>query len=171
MFYAHTRLAAIWYTLILVGIGAAITAAAACFLIDFVASFNISWTWLRPPAQFYITTAISSLLIGPCLWWHLIIKPGKLTVKRGSWVGLLGSILVHPLAWFLLTLLALVVQGSTPGSLSFSLAMGFILLPLTSLITVGWLTGIIGGLAGALVAALQQKFSCQERWQAALLEH
>ncbi len=32
------------------------------------------------------------------------------------------------------------------------------------LILVGWLTALIGGLAGAIVAALQRIYQCQARW-------
>lgn len=171
MFHVYTRSAAIRSTLILVGISAAFTAVVACFLIELISSLNVGWRWLELPWQFYATAAFSGLLLGPSLWWRFIIKPCQLTVKRGVWVGILGSILAHPLTWFLLTLLSLFIEGFTPENIASKLAWGFFFLPLISLITVGWLTTLIGGLAGAIVANLQRKFACQGRWQVSLLEH
>lgn len=148
---SHRRFA-ILGTLFVVGIIAAFLA----FMVAFMIGLFVNWLG---PFSFF--AGLSALLLGPYLWWCLIIKPRHLTVKRGIGVGVLGSLLAHPLAWFLTAL-----PSFQTMYFAYYLEMA-IPLSLASLILAGWLTALIGGVAGAVVAKLQINCRCQQRWYAA----
>lgn len=147
------RYCAIVGTLSLIGT----LAASLAFIVAFVIS-RLFANWLGP---FSFFAGLSALLLGPYLWWGLIIKPRRLTVKRGIAVGVLGSLLAHPLAWFLTALTSFQTMY-----FAYYIEMAFFL-SLASLILAGWLTALIGGVAGAVVARLQINCRCQQRWYAA----
>jgi hypothetical protein len=151
----HRRFA-ILGTLFVVGICAAFLAFIAAFLI--ISLFQPDGDWRRP---FSFCAALSALLLGPYLWWYLIIKPRRLTVKRGIRVGVLGGFLAYPLAWFLA-----VLPGIQTMHFEYYLEMA-ISSSLASMLLVGWLTALLGGGAGAVVAKLQITCRCQQRWYAA----
>lgn len=95
---------------------------------------------------FAIYAPLAALLAGFPLWWLLIVLPGYATSQRGMLVGILGSVLAHPLMF---TMAALTPQASSisPDSV----------IPLTifSLIFLGCLTVPAGAGTGALLIRLQ----------------
>lgn len=132
-----------------------IVAACLAFMASFIIASLITSLW---PFPFF--AGLSALLLGPYLWWYSIMKPRRLTVKQGIRVGVLGGLIAHPLAWLLAVL---------PGvqTAHFEYYLGAALYSsLASLILVGWLTALIGGLAGAVAAKLQINCGCQQRWYA-----
>jgi hypothetical protein len=94
-------------------------------------------------------------------------------VRRGIGVGGLGGILVHPLVWY-----ALFVEAYLSGRSTVFLGLlvtnpvkdilSALVVAVISLLWAGWITVPIGALVGGILALLQSKSGCQERWRAAL---
>jgi len=108
---------------------------------------------LHLPGVFAIYAPLAALLVGFPLWW-LLILPGHTTSQRGMLVGILGSVLAHPLMF--------TIAAFTPQASMFSLDA---VIPLTifSLIFLGCLTVPAGAGAGALLIHLQYALT-QRRW-------
>lgn len=127
-------------------------------------------------AVFYLTAPLAALLLGPSLWWWAIIKPGRLSVRRGIGIGVLGASLAHPLAWYITLVLAFLMGQRTIGGVNGGINVtnpgqglfACLVLAGFSLIYVGWITALIGGVAGGVVALLQSVSGCTQRWHAAL---
>src|SRR5215469_16978181 len=100
----------VWYSLLLVGAGAALAGLAA-------ASLALRFAGM-PMAEFYLAAPLAAALLGPGLWWWAIIKPGRLSVRRGIGVGVLGACLAHPLAWYIALVLAVLRGQSTIASIN-----------------------------------------------------
>jgi hypothetical protein len=166
MFSSFSRKSDIWWTLFLVGICSAIAGYGAAFL-----SFKF-YTLPTNVEMIYPAAPLAALLIGPLFWWSFIVKARHLSIKRGIVVGILGSIATHPLTWFLAMLLALLNGSPTvAGVLIFNplVALGnSLVLSVFSMIEVGGITVLVGGIAGGLMAGLQLGSHCQERWKAVL---
>jgi branched-subunit amino acid ABC-type transport system permease component len=91
--------------------------------------------------------------------------------KRSHLIG--GrTIAVHPLTWFVAMMLALLNGSPTvAGVLIFNplVAIGnSLVLSVFSLIEVGGITVVVGGITGGVIAGLQLCSHCQERWSAVL---
>jgi hypothetical protein len=164
----HSKRWDVWNSLLLVGAGAALAGlAAATVALRFVGIHSTELALAAP---------LAAALLGPCLWWGAIIKPGRLSVRRGIGVGVLGACLAHPLAWYIALVLALLTGERTMAGmyLTSTNPVKYLFAPLTlagfSLIFVGWITALIGGVAGGAVALLQSVSGCTQRWRAALLE-
>jgi hypothetical protein len=164
----------VWYSLLLVAAGAALAGlAATAVALRFVG---------MPPADyyavFYVTAPLAAALLGPSLWWWAIIKPGRLSVRRGIGVGVLGASLAHPLAWYIALVLAFLMGDRTIGGVNGGINVtnplqdlfASLVLAGFSLIAVGWITALMGGVAGGVVALLQSVSGCTQRWHAALGE-
>jgi hypothetical protein len=176
MFLPRFKRSDIWYTLVLVGIGAACTGFAAAWL-----SINVFLQQLNtvPPDMFmfYVAAPLSALLVGPYFWWRLLIKVDRLSLKRGIFAGVLASVIAHPLTWFFampFTYLAgmrTIAYGSildNPLTNPLELFGGSLVYALFSLLLVGWITTLVGAAGGGLIAFLQTRCHCRQRWQAAL---
>lgn len=60
-----------------------------------------------PLANFlFIQAALAALLTGGPLWWLVIVRPRRATLKRGFLVGIVGSVLAQPLMFLIATLIA-----------------------------------------------------------------
>ncbi len=166
MFSSFSRRSDIWQTLLLVGICSAIAGYGAAWL-----SFKF-YTANTDVGMIYPAAPLAALLIGPLFWWRSIMKVRRLSIRRGIVVGILSSIAAHPLTWFLAMLLALLNGSPTvAGVLIFNplVALGnSLVLSLFSMIEVGSITVLVGGITGGLMAGLQLGFHCQERWSAVL---
>lgn len=158
----------VWYSLLLVGGGAALAGLVAAVLA--LQFYGTSYgTWVAP---FYLTAPLAAALLGPYLWWRAIIKPGRLSVRRGICVGVLGACLAHPLAWYFAMVLAFLMREQTVAGILVAnplqdLLTSLFLAPF-SLIYVGWITALVGGVAGGTAALLQSAYGCSGRWRAAL---
>jgi hypothetical protein len=167
----------IWYSLLLVGMGAALAGLTAATIasrfIDLWLSVQNGVVTILPSfTVFYVAAPLASALLGVCLWWWAIIKPGRLSVRRGIGVGVLGATLAHPLAWYLALVLGYLtgetaVAGVLVNNPLLDIPGALILAPF-SLLWVGWITALVGGIAGGVVALLQSKSGCSERWQASM---
>jgi hypothetical protein len=164
----------VWYSLLLVGVGAALAGlAATAVALRFVGRLPADYY-----AVFYLTAPLAALLVGPSLWWWAIIKPGRLSVRRGIGVGVLAASLAHPLAWYIALVLTLLMGERTIGGITGGVnvnnpvqdVFASLVLAGFSLIYVGWITALIGGVGGGVVALLQSVSGCTHRWHAALTE-
>jgi hypothetical protein len=118
----------------------------------------------------YFGATVAALLSGQFFWWCFIVRPRHLTLERGAWVSAVSSLAAHPFAW-LFALLAQVVSGGTgtnvmvlppePSVLTILIYAGG--LSLASLIFVGWFTALLGGAAGAGIAAVLAPFVESQR--------
>ncbi len=113
----------------------------------------------RAAPLLYLSAALASLLVGPFFWWLIVLRSRRITPGRGAWVGVVGSLVAHPLTWLLAIRLNALLSGrgflylepervSSPGDVLLSVAF----FSWYSLILMGWFTALIGGLAGAGVA-------------------
>jgi hypothetical protein len=154
----------LWYSLLLVGGGAALAGLAAAIL-------ALQFYGTRV-AEFYLAAPLAAALLGPYLWWRALIKPGRLSVRRGIGVGALGASLAHPVAWYMALVLAFLTGQQTVAGILVTNPMHDLLEPLFlapfSLIYVGWITALVGGVAGGAIALLQSAYGCSGRWRAAL---
>ena len=115
---------------------------------------------MYPPVVvvFSLAAALASLLIGPLFWWLFIIRPRQLTLSRGIFVGCLSSFVAHPLTWFLALMpVSLGWMNTIPflwiGHITLSEELQAIpSLSSYSLLFVGWLTTLIGGMVGGVLA-------------------
>lgn len=166
------------YTLLLVGITAALAGFVAAVLairLMYLMPGTQVWDWFSIPpavATLPLAATLAAAVLGPILWWRMIIKPGHLSVRRGIAVGALIGIITHPLIWYMALVLAFLRGQPTVAGILVSnplqdlLAAAF--LAIVSLICVGWLTALIGGVVGGVIALLQSRCGCQGRWSAAL---
>jgi hypothetical protein len=138
------------FSLVLVGVGAAVTAAGSAYI-------GVHLAVPIPPADswvFYLAAPLAALLIGPLFVWFFLIRPNRLTLRRGIVVGLLGSVVAHPLVWYLANLVAYLIGMPTAG---FGILVmnpwldliGCLFLAPFSLLYVGWLTALLGSMMGA----------------------
>lgn len=107
----------------------------------------------------YLGASLAALLSGLFFWWLLILRPKRITPGRGAWVGVVGSLVAHPLAWLFALGGPLLIGGTTSWDLPPTPSLLDLLFytggySLYSLILTGWLTALIGGLAGAGVAGV-----------------
>ncbi len=158
-----------WSILCLVGINAALAGwAAALLALTFVSILPAldGIAGSRPDiVVFSLAAALSSLLIGPLFWWLFLIRPHRFTLRRGILVGSCGSLVAHPLTWLLAmvigslsglnTLLGQPLRELVPAMKDPNLigeVLVSLFLSIYSLILVGWLTALVGGIVGGLLA-------------------
>lgn len=150
-----------WFTLSLVGVSAAFAGWATALL---ALTFVLLMPFFKgiaayPPGVvvFSLAAALASLLVGPLFWWLLIMRPRQLTLSRGIFVGSLGSLVAHPLTWFLVlvvaslggnTILFLKVEHVAP----IEILLAIPIYSVYSLFYVGWLTTLVGGVVGGILA-------------------
>lgn len=96
------------------------------------------------------------------LWWRFFSRGRPVTMLRGVGVGVLASLLAHPLAWLLAIVLAYIAdQRGSLGEPVVNPLQGIpvaLLYSLFSLVLVGWLTALLGAAGGGLLAYLQARF-------------
>jgi hypothetical protein len=153
-------------TLFLVGISAALAGGCAALLSLMFVSMTFHSIVSDGPTIIILSLAatLSAALLGPLLWWLLIIRPDRLTVGRGVLVGILGSLAAHPLTWFLLLV---TTQTIFNPNTAFPNAIGGFLwqipyLSIYSLFLAGWLTTLIGGVVGAVFAKTVARLGWKE---------
>jgi hypothetical protein len=123
-------------------------------------------------AELYLAAPLAAALLDPYLCWGAIIKPRHLSVRRGIGVGVLGASLAHPLAWYVALVLAFLTGERTIASITVTTPAQDLLsspfLAWFSLIDVGWITALVWGVAGGMIALLQSRYGRAGRWRTAL---
>lgn len=174
----RSRRSDVWYSLLLVGLVAGLAALVAAFgalRLFGVDLRTVSWREVAPRGYgaFVLAVALVAAMLGATLWWLAIIRPDRLSVRRGIGVGAFGGLLAHPLVWYAILVVAFLTGQPTVLGV-FQVANPLVdlvaaaVLSVFSLVWAGWLTALLGGLTGGTIAALQSRFGCQERWRAAL---
>ncbi|GHO63964.1 hypothetical protein KSC_028560 [Ktedonobacter sp. SOSP1-52] len=113
-----------------------------------------------PLASFlFIQAALAALLAGGTLWWLVIVRPRRATVKRGFLIGIVGSALAQPLMFLIAALIAAfpwptwigdhLLRPGTSGPI-------IIALVIWDLIFTGWIALPMGGATGVLLIYLQR---------------
>ncbi len=108
---------------------------------------------------FYGAATLAALLTGSFMWWYFVTKPGRHTLKQGIMVGVIASIIAHPVAWLLAGFITYL--GNIPLFTGFVIRSLFdvlfvaLFVSMFSLLYVGWLTALVGGVAGALFIRAQ----------------
>ncbi|MGE5333362.1 MAG: hypothetical protein ACM3N4_01560, partial [Nitrososphaerota archaeon] len=170
------KYADVWYTLLLVGCAAALASL-------FAAMLAIRLMWATTPPDFgatipagysvlLIAAPLVSAVLAPLLWWRMIVRPGRLSVRRGIAVGALAAIIAHPVIWYVALVLAFLAGQRTVAGMLVNKPLqdviAAVFLGAVSLIYTGWLTALVGGAIGGMIALLQSVSGCRERWRAAL---
>jgi hypothetical protein len=139
---------------LLIGLGAILAADIATVLsLAFLSLVGLSITnW----GLGLVAAPFAGLLAGWFCWGFFILRPRRATIRRGVFFGALSSMLAHPLLWMFLTP-AYMLNGPTVETASFFLGnlMIHLSVSLFSLLIVGWITTIVGGIAGGLLIYLQ----------------
>lgn len=132
----------------LLGLGIVLAADGATALV-----FHTTAAWASTHSlTLYLAAPLAALLVGIPAWLHFIVKPRQVTIKRGLLLGIVCSVIAHPVMWMLLFLSAPFLP-STALSLSFSLLLFEVIY---SLIYGGWATTLIAALTGTLLILLQR---------------
>jgi hypothetical protein len=122
--------------------------------------FNALWSDLR---DLYLGVVVACAVVGLLYWRALAAASYPLSVRGGALFGVLCSALAHPLMWLIALLINALSADPTvfiglawqrQFSFPFAALYAAIFFPFYSLIYVGWITGLVGGCVGALVAWL-----------------
>src|SRR4051812_38322638 len=105
---------------------------------------------MSPANMFYLAAPAAGLIVGIPAWFRYVVISRHATIKRGVAVGIVGSIIAHPVMWIILSLPNLL---TLPNSNEFA-PSGWPIFVIYSLIFGGWATTPIGALAGALLIYL-----------------
>jgi hypothetical protein len=161
----------VFWLLLSIGIILASEIAAICSIIVSFLLSSIA-NLARPPffsfigsvSPLLVTSPFAGLLVGLPCWWLLIERPKRATIRRGVALGALSSIVAHPLIWTLVTMLSPILGGGwTIGSGLLQKIQYVILFSLMGLISVGWITAAVGGIAGALLIRLRHMLSDNQK--------
>ena len=102
-----------------------------------------------------IPATLAGLVTGMLLWWWLIIKPQRCSVKYGAMVGALIGTAAHPLCWYFNVIKAhicfYILQNGhcQQAPMNFIAALpSSIVYAYLSLYTIGWLTVMLGAILG-----------------------
>jgi hypothetical protein len=114
---------------------------------------------------FKVASVLAAFLTGFGLWYLLLTRRPRPTIKAGVVTGGLIGLLAHPLAWYLSILIGY-FSGQT-DSLGQSTANPLEGIPmalfygLIGCLFYGWLTALLGALAGGVIAYFQTKRAAQ----------
>jgi phosphotransferase system glucose/maltose/N-acetylglucosamine-specific IIC component len=167
----------VWYSLLLVGIAATLASFVAAILAIRLMYTDGDWQnwWAMLPPDYKplpLFAGMASAVLGPAFWWWIIIKPGRLSVRRGILVGALVGIVAHPVVLYAAFVSAYFAGHQTVMSFQVTNPLRdlvtAIVVAVFSVIIAGWLTALIGGVFGGVIALLQSVSGCRGRWRAAL---
>lgn len=166
----------VWW---LIGIGAILASEIAAVLsLGFLFLYgNPAAFWLTGTSSglfiYFVAAPLAGLLVGWFLWWLCIWRPGRATVRRGVLFGALSGIIAHPFVW---TIASLSI-GNVGHPFLWEFAPPFqwinqvwivsriiqiLHFSLLSLVAVGWITLVVGGLTGGLLVSFQK--TRMQRW-------
>ncbi|QBD80409.1 hypothetical protein EPA93_32335 [Ktedonosporobacter rubrisoli] len=153
----------VFWSLLSIGIILASEIAAICSIaVLFLPSYfqNLA----RPPflsfvgswSPFLVASPLAGLLAGLPCWWLFIEHSKHVIIGRGVAVGVLSSLIAHPLVWTLVALFSPILGGAW-GDTALEPNIQYVLVySLMSLVYIGWLTATVGGVAGALLVQLRR---------------
>lgn len=135
----------------------AILAALLATVLSFAVLGSISDSLTANYVWFYYAAALASLIIGPLLWCLSFLHQEQVSQARAIGVSMLTSLIAHPFTWLFALLLARL--NSNTGFIWMSMnevtaynPVVFILVfSFESILYLGWITTIVGGLFGALL--------------------
>jgi hypothetical protein len=149
----------LWWELFIVSIGASIAALITTLLLLGILgvvpdSFSPNYRWL------YVGAVLSTAVIGPLVWWLLYRRDLAAPKGRGIAAGMIAALLCHPFVWASALFFS---QAFSSGSFMWldkdqvnathPLALVG-QLSLISLLYMGWITVIAGGVGGWLLEKL-----------------
>jgi hypothetical protein len=120
-------------------------------------SLSLNYRWL------YVGAALSAGFISPLMWWMLYRRELTAPKGRGIAVGMIVALLCHPFVWASALLLSQAFGGGNFLWLDKDQVMAYHplalvgLLSLMSLLYMGWITVIVGGVSGWLLEKLLSK--------------
>ena len=154
---SHNRRVDLWYTICIVGSAAALIGFGLAWLIFQWPGPQGGWTQ-HAPIVIPLVAALASLGVSPFLWWRWISKPSAFSVRQGVRIGVACSLLAHPLIWWLVTLFyAFSNIDHVAADWEVRLLVeGLLVLPLASLVLLGWLTALLGAGVGAILVLIQR---------------
>jgi hypothetical protein len=145
--------------LLLISIGAVLASIIAVVLSLAFAHWVFSTTFVITP-DYVIVASLTGLLVGFLYWREFNLKPGPITVHRGIQYGILSSLIAHPIMWIIAQSLSIIIHTPSFGFIQeqniFMYIPDLFFLSLMSLIFAGWLTTIVGAVAGGLIVYLQR---------------
>ena len=152
----------VWQELVIAGVVASMAALITTFLSLGILgaapdSLSLNYRWL------YMGAALSAAFVGPLMWWLLYRRDQTASQGRGIAAGMIAALLCHPFVWASALLFS---QALGVGNFMW-LAKDQItayhplalvgLLSLMSLLYMGWITVIIGGVGGWLLEKVFSK--------------
>ena len=104
---------------------------------------------------FLVSAALAGLLVGIAGWkWMPTEQPPK---RYGVLIGIFGSIAAHPVVWIIFAILQAIFN---PQYAEFDFLM-FVLATFGSLLVVGWITSLVGGLTGFWLLERRMRFAAE----------
>lgn len=108
----------------------------------------------------YLAAPAAALIVGVPAWVRFVVIANRVTIRRGVAIGIVGSIIAHPIMWILVDIADRSMFPNT-NDLSMSYLPLFIIY---GLIYAGWITTPIGALAGMLLIYLQRFLTRSQRY-------
>lgn len=116
---------------------------------------------------YFVAAPLAGLLTGWFFWWLFILKPGHATIGRGVLLGVLSGVTAHPFMWAFASLSLGTVghpfMPQLPPALQWVYQSGIALrfveileFTVASLLYVGWITAVVGGVVGGLLIFFQR---------------
>ena len=136
-----------------------------CALVGLGFGIVVSLVFTSPEYNyFWIPVVLSSFALGTLFWWMLPEHFPRRRVLLGVLAGILGSIVANIAIW-LLTLLGIYLCGQAnceslvgkPPADIWEVLTATAVMSFFSIMIIGWLTSLVGGILGGLYAFLLQK--------------
>jgi len=137
----------------------------ACALVGLVFGIVFSLGFTDPSFNyFWIPVVLSSFTFGALFWRMLPERNARRRVLMGVIAGILGSLAAHFTTWLLTSLGTNLCSGGDCASSIGELLAGIgellissVLLGFISILVLGWLTSLVGGILGGFYAFFLQK--------------
>ena len=129
-------------------------------LVYLIRSEVLSWREFDPTMMAFALTATA--LAGAAAWRLIVATPESSSV-RGAFAGLVAGIVAHPLCWFLLLVFQTVwdpnLRRQSLTNIFFNVVFMTLLMTISSLGLVGWITAPIGATLGYAAKRLNRHYA------------
>lgn len=107
---------------------------------------------------FLVSVPLAGLLVGLPAWWRFVARQRQTRLRRGIFLGMLSGLVAHPFVWICCMLLSSLL-GMDFLVVDDPLLKLLLIVPfsLMSLASAGWITAIVGGIAGGLLVLLTRR--------------